>query len=421
MARDEAAHPARARRGAARPVPRHVRLRRPPRVARRQRLLPVAVRGGGDPDPRRRRRVVDRDASASGADNRIELTHELRFPHSLGLLYSAFTYYTGFKVNSGEYKVMGLAPYGEPRYARSHPRAPDRPQRRRVVPHEHALLQLLPGPDDDLGEVRRAVRRAAARSGRAAHPARDGPRGVDPGGDRRDHAALRPPRPPARRACANLAIWPAASASTASATGSSSARGRSTTSGCSRPPGDAGGALGVALLVWHQLLDRPRAVAAARRAAGLAARPGLLRRRDPGASSTAWACRTSASTDTAELCDDGRGLPRARRGRRLVPGTHGVRPARARLSLASWAIRAIPTMQSRINLKIKFREGFRPFAPAVLGRARADYFALDRPQPLHDVRRSPWPTRSSDRCPPTSARCSGLDRLQGARARACRP
>ncbi len=43
---------------------------------------------------------------------------EIHFPHSLGLLYSAFTYYTGFKVNSGEYKVMGLAPYGEPRYAR---------------------------------------------------------------------------------------------------------------------------------------------------------------------------------------------------------------------------------------------------------------------------------------------------------------
>ena len=51
-----------------------------------------------------------------GSGNKIELKNEIRFPHSLGLLYSAFTYYTGFKVNSGEYKVMGLAPYGEPRY-----------------------------------------------------------------------------------------------------------------------------------------------------------------------------------------------------------------------------------------------------------------------------------------------------------------
>ena len=47
---------------------------------------------------------------------------EIHFPHSLGLLYSAFTYYTGFKVNSGEYKVMGLAPYGEPKYAQTDPR-----------------------------------------------------------------------------------------------------------------------------------------------------------------------------------------------------------------------------------------------------------------------------------------------------------
>ena len=54
-----------------------------------------------------------------GSGNRIEILREIRFPHSLGLLYSAFTYYTGFKVNSGEYKVMGLAPYGEPKYAQA--------------------------------------------------------------------------------------------------------------------------------------------------------------------------------------------------------------------------------------------------------------------------------------------------------------
>src|SRR4029077_15426196 len=52
-----------------------------------------------------------------GRGNELELLAELHYPHSLGMLYSAFTYYTGFKVNSGEYKVMGLAPYGEPRYA----------------------------------------------------------------------------------------------------------------------------------------------------------------------------------------------------------------------------------------------------------------------------------------------------------------
>ena len=55
---------------------------------------------------------------AYGKDNHLEFLHEIRFPHSLGLLYSAFTYYTGFKVNSGEYKVMGLAPYGNPVYVK---------------------------------------------------------------------------------------------------------------------------------------------------------------------------------------------------------------------------------------------------------------------------------------------------------------
>src|SRR5437660_10225643 len=56
-------------------------------------------------------------SAALGDGNRLEIFQEIHFPHSLGLLYSAFTYYTGFKVNSGEYKVMGLAPYGEPKYA----------------------------------------------------------------------------------------------------------------------------------------------------------------------------------------------------------------------------------------------------------------------------------------------------------------
>ena len=64
-----------------------------------------------------------------GRGNAIELLRELRFPHSLGLLYSAFTYFTGFRVNSGEYKVMGLAPYGEPKYVDGH----QGPSRRRFA------------------------------------------------------------------------------------------------------------------------------------------------------------------------------------------------------------------------------------------------------------------------------------------------
>ena len=96
-----------------------VSVRRAPQP-RRERVLPVAVREAA---------VLTMDgvgewATASigvGRGHDLEMLRELQFPHSLGLLYSAFTYYTGFKVNSGEYKVMGLAPYGEPRYARLDP------------------------------------------------------------------------------------------------------------------------------------------------------------------------------------------------------------------------------------------------------------------------------------------------------------
>jgi len=80
-----------------------------------------------------------------GQGNDLAMLKEIHFPHSLGLLYSAFTYYTGFKVNSGEYKIMGLAPYGEPKYAKliyDH-RSPDRPQRRRHVQAGPALFRLL--------------------------------------------------------------------------------------------------------------------------------------------------------------------------------------------------------------------------------------------------------------------------------------
>ncbi len=78
-----------------------------------------------------------------GNGNALELTREINFPHSIGLLYSAFTYYTGFKVNSGEYKVMGLAPYGEPKYAGADPRQARRPQGGRQLPARSRLLRLL--------------------------------------------------------------------------------------------------------------------------------------------------------------------------------------------------------------------------------------------------------------------------------------
>jgi carbamoyltransferase len=96
-------------------VRRSDRLRRAPRVARRERVLS---------SPFEEAAILTLDAVGEwstsaighGRGDRLELTEEMRFPHSLGMLYSAFTHYTGFKVNSGEYKLMGLAPYGRPVY-----------------------------------------------------------------------------------------------------------------------------------------------------------------------------------------------------------------------------------------------------------------------------------------------------------------
>ena len=130
-----------------------------------------------------------RPPPASGAAASSTIAKEIHFPHSLGLLYSAFTYYTGFKVNSGEYKVMGLAPYGEPKYAQDDPRQSDRPEGRRLVPAQPRLFRLLHRADHDQRALRCAVRRPAAQAGSLADATRDGPRRLDPGGDRGSRAA----------------------------------------------------------------------------------------------------------------------------------------------------------------------------------------------------------------------------------------
>jgi carbamoyltransferase len=84
-----------------------------------------------------------------GEGHRLTPIWEIHFPHSLGLLYSAFTYFTGFKVNSGEYKLMGLAPYGEPIYTELILDKLLSLEGRRDLPDGHALLQLRQWSDDD--------------------------------------------------------------------------------------------------------------------------------------------------------------------------------------------------------------------------------------------------------------------------------
>ena len=192
-----------------------------------------------------------------------ELTHQIQFPHSLGLLYSAFTYYCGFKVNSGEYKLMGLAPYGRPIYQDV------------ILKH---LIDLKPdgsfwlnmdyfnycqGLTMTNGRFHRLFGGPPRASGITARAAAHGPGGQHPGGHRRGHAPDRP-APPARRPGCNNLVLAGGVALNCVANGRLLREGPSTTIWIQPAAGDAGGALGAALFVWHQLLENPRHLPGAR-------------------------------------------------------------------------------------------------------------------------------------------------------------
>ena len=181
--------------------------------------------------------------------------------------------------------------------------------------------------------------------------------------------------------------------------------------------GDAGGALGAALFVWHQLLDKPRQRRRrARSPAGLAARARASATTRSRRSSTRRARRITASTDEEALLDRVAETIAEEQGRRLVPGPDGVRPARARRAHRSSATRASPKMQSVMNLKIKFRESFRPFAPCVLREHAHEWFDV---RPGED---SPYmllvaAVRRTKRLPVDAADRERLRRRRSARSR----
>ena len=314
----------------------------------------------------------------TGRGNQIELTHEVRFPHSLGLLYSAFTYFTGFKVNSGEYKLMGLAPYGEPVYYDTIIEHLIDAEGRRLLSHEHGLLQLLPGPHDDQPAVRPALRGWCANAGRAADPARDGPRGVGPESDRGDHAALRPPRArvdrhvqpvPGGRRGPQLRRQRQAAARRArlSASGSSprrAMRGARSALRCSSGTS-----------CWATS-DRSSAVTASMDPCS--DRPSMTNRRSAFLEAREIPHRHIASEDdlceaVAELIADEKVVGwfqgRMEFGPRALGSRSILGDARSR------------SMQSMMNLKIKFRESFRPFAPSVLEERSGEYFELGQESP----------------------------------------
>jgi carbamoyltransferase len=311
-----------------------------------------------------------------GQGNRLEMIKEIHFPHSLGLLYSAFTYYTGFKVNSGEYKVMGLAPYGEPKYAklildhlidlkkdgsfridqsyfdyctglrmtsdRFHELfgGPPRRQEERLTQRHMDLAASIQAVTDEA--VLRLTRAIAAETGEENLCLAGGValNCVANGKVLRDRRFKR------------LWLQPAA--------------------------GDAGGALGAALCAYHLFKNQTRCVQPHDAMAGSYLGPAFPqaeiedRLRRAGARFSVLSDRELIEQTAAALVE-GRAVGWFQGRMEFGPRALGAR------SILGDA--RSPSMQSVLNLKVKYRESFRPFAPSVLREDVAEWFDLEDDSP----------------------------------------
>ena len=312
-----------------------------------------------------------------GRGNQIRMLAELRFPHSLGLLYSAFTYFTGFKVNSGEYKLMGLAPYGQPKYRdlilrelidlkddgsfrlnmkyfnygvgltmtnvafnRLFDRRPRKPESKLTQSDMDLACSIQDVTNEVILRMARHVRKETGQrnlclaGGVALNCVASG-------------LLLR------ERIFDRIWIQPAA--------------------------GDAGGALGAALFAWHQILNKERKtddVNDSQRGSYLG--PEYRNNEIRAYLETQKIAFTELTDDElpgkiAELINAQKVIGwfygRMEFGPRALGARSIIGDARS------------PKMQELMNLKIKFRESFRPFAPAVLRERLSDWFELDEESP----------------------------------------
>ena len=349
----------------------------------------------------------------AGRGNRIELSHEIRFPHSLGLLYSAFTYFTGFKVNSGEYKLMGLAPYGEPTYYDTILRElidikPDGSFRMNMRSFNYCqgltmtnrhFDRLFGGPPrapegpltqremDLAASVQKVTEEVMLRCARHAHKLTGMKHLCLAGGVALNcvgNGRLLREGP-----FEQIWIQPAA--------------------------GDAGGALGVAQFIWHQLLGKPRTAQPRDGQRGSLLGPAFgedqirafLDRRG---------VRYRHFEDEDALVETVAGLMASEKVVGWFQGRMEFGP-RALGSRSIVGDARSTAMQTVMNLKIKFRESFRPFAPSVLEERVDDYFEM-RPSEqspymllVADVR----PERRAD-LNGDAATLTGLDKLRAVRS-----
>ncbi len=315
---------------------------------------------------------------AAGEGNRLTMLEQMRFPHSLGLLYSAFTYHCGFRVNSGEYKLMGLAPYGEPRYV-------ERILDRLVDLHDDGSFHLDMRYFGFLGGPRMTNRRFDALfDGPARRPeSRITRRETDLARSIQvvtEEIVLRMARHAAEVTGMRDACLAGGVALNCVANGRLLREGPFERIWVQPAAGDAGGAVGAALYGWHQVLHQPRAAGAeADGMAGAYLGPAFpddeieayLRHHgypyERIDDRTAWAERIAAHVASGEVV--GLFTGRMEFGPRALGHRSIIGDPRS------------PTMQSVMNLKIKYRESFRPFAPAVLAEHAAEWFDLDAESP----------------------------------------
>ena len=312
-----------------------------------------------------------------GRGSAIRLEAEMRFPHSPGLLYSAFTLFCGFRVNSGEYKLMGLAPYGDPRFA-------DVILREIVDVREDGSFWLDQSFFDYCAGLRMTSRRFDRLFGGPGRTP-DGPltqREMDIAASVQrviEEIVLRMARHiHAQTGLANLCLAGGVALNCV-------ANGRLLREGpfdrlwVQPAAGDAGGAVGAALAHWFGHLGRPRVAAPADSQQGSALGPTY--------DDQAIVAAVEPLGGVAQTFTDDRGIVAAIAAELAAGRIVGHFSGRAEFGPRALGHRSIladprqPEMQRRLNLAIKFRESFRPFAPAVLAERQEEYFELSGESP----------------------------------------
>jgi carbamoyltransferase len=307
-----------------------------------------------------------------GSGNQLEMIKDIRFPHSIGLLYSAFTYYIGFKVNSGEYKVMGLAPYGTPKYR-------DLILKHLIDLKEDGSFRLDLSYFDYCVGLTMTNRRFDDLFGGPARNPQDPlrQREMDLAASIQavaEEVVLRLTRSLAMETGMPNLCLAGGVALNCVANGKVLRDGRFKNIWIQPAAGDAGGAIGAALAATHLFLGAPR------RYEGLDSMRGSYL--GPSYTQREIESRLSAAGARFEVLDDEALI--AASANALAEGkTLGWFQGRMEFGPRALGARSIlgdprlPTMQKALNLKVKFRESFRPFAPAVLREDLGHWFEMD--------------------------------------------